>query len=308
MKILYIAGAGRSGSTLLEMILGNTPGFFSGGEILDFWGHANNDKLSCGCGCLFTACPIWSRVIEHFNADQDIHVEEIYELKQRFDRTRFLPFIGFANLFDQNDIKKYETALKTLYTEVKQMIGDEILVDSSKTPAHLFMLSQIPEMSIHVLHLVRDPRAVAFSWKKRAKIDPAYQAQETRMFQRSFINSAIRWLVENVYIEAFSKHAKAVTRMRYEDFCEKPFETLSAALKALDLSISERDLTFLKSPSLNLRPTHSVGGNPVRFYNTKSIQTKDEWKSQMSYFQKLMVETLAFPDLLRYNYLKGSRD
>ena len=35
--VLYVAGAGRSGSTLLDNLLGQIPGFFSAGELRYVW-------------------------------------------------------------------------------------------------------------------------------------------------------------------------------------------------------------------------------------------------------------------------------
>lgn len=37
VKVLYIAGWGRSGSTILDNVLGQVEGFFSGGELSYLW-------------------------------------------------------------------------------------------------------------------------------------------------------------------------------------------------------------------------------------------------------------------------------
>lgn len=308
MKILYIAGAGRSGSTLLEMILGNAPGYFSVGEILDFWSHAGNDDLRCGCGRPFAACPVWAEVLSRIQEKRTINIQDVLALKERFDRTRSLPWMGLAGLFEGQALRRYQAALQALYAEVNLVVGGAVLVDSSKTPAHLYHLAQIPGIEVHVLHLVRDPRAVAFSWNNRPKIDPAYQGSERRMSQRSYINSALRWLVENAFIEAFLRKAAKTTRMRYEDFCEQPFERLSAALNALGFQPEAASLTFLKSPTFHLKPTHSVGGNPVRFSSEMSIQTRQDWQDQMTSSQKNLVTIVSWPCLKKYGYQQGSRD
>ena len=49
-KIIYILGSGRSGTTLLDILLGNEPSFFSAGELnripkLDFHPHDPRDEL-----------------------------------------------------------------------------------------------------------------------------------------------------------------------------------------------------------------------------------------------------------------------
>ena len=60
--VVYIAGYGRSGSTLLDLLLGRLDGWFSMGEFRLFW-HALRDHWNCGCGREVAECPIWSAVL-----------------------------------------------------------------------------------------------------------------------------------------------------------------------------------------------------------------------------------------------------
>jgi hypothetical protein len=59
-QIVYIAGAGHSGTTLLDLLLGNHPGIAAVGEL-------NRLSLTpatrrCACGELVVACPYWTHV------------------------------------------------------------------------------------------------------------------------------------------------------------------------------------------------------------------------------------------------------
>ena len=47
-----------------------------------------------------------------------------------------------------------------------------IMIDSSKWPTYGFLLSTIESFDMYVLHLVRDPRACAFSWQRKKEIEP----------------------------------------------------------------------------------------------------------------------------------------
>ncbi|HMB70712.1 MAG TPA: sulfotransferase, partial [bacterium] len=63
LKVLYIAGNGRSGSTLLDVILGQIPGFFPVGEVRNVWDYGVVENRPCGCGEAFHDCPFWSRIL-----------------------------------------------------------------------------------------------------------------------------------------------------------------------------------------------------------------------------------------------------
>ena len=50
VRVAYIAGAGRSGSTLLAMMLGTLPGWVSVGELRHLWARGVEENQLCGCG------------------------------------------------------------------------------------------------------------------------------------------------------------------------------------------------------------------------------------------------------------------
>jgi hypothetical protein len=63
VKVLYIAGEGRSGSTILGRIIGNLNGFVSTGELRLIWQHGLIQNIRCGCGVPFRECPWWTAVL-----------------------------------------------------------------------------------------------------------------------------------------------------------------------------------------------------------------------------------------------------
>src|SRR5690349_13356603 len=60
-QVLYIAGEGRSGSTVLAALLGTYENYVSVGEIRGVWRAVETDEL-CGCGLQFSQCPFWTEV------------------------------------------------------------------------------------------------------------------------------------------------------------------------------------------------------------------------------------------------------
>src|SRR6266498_4080255 len=63
LKVLYIAGAGRSGSTLLDGVLGQLDGFFAAGELRYLWERGLQESRLCGCGVAVRDCPTWRAVL-----------------------------------------------------------------------------------------------------------------------------------------------------------------------------------------------------------------------------------------------------
>src|SRR5713101_2080953 len=49
-RILYLGGLGRSGSTLIERLLGELPGVCAVGEVVHMWRRGVVEGERCGCG------------------------------------------------------------------------------------------------------------------------------------------------------------------------------------------------------------------------------------------------------------------
>ena len=90
--VVYIAGSGRSGSTLLERALGEIPGFVNVGELIDLYRRTAADGERCGCGEPFAQCPFWSRVGDRaFSGWQEQKLTATRRLQGKVARQRRVP-------------------------------------------------------------------------------------------------------------------------------------------------------------------------------------------------------------------------
>src|SRR5580704_13221060 len=64
VKVLFLAGKGRSGGTLLASLLGQLPGFFNIGELNRLWDWGLVSNFRCGCGRPVQECPTWHAILE----------------------------------------------------------------------------------------------------------------------------------------------------------------------------------------------------------------------------------------------------
>jgi hypothetical protein len=60
----------------------------------------------------------------------------------------------------------YREVLGRVYRAVRSVSGASVIVDSSKYATYGGLLAGVPGLDLRALHLVRDSRAVAYSWRR----------------------------------------------------------------------------------------------------------------------------------------------
>lgn len=307
-KVLYVAGLGRSGSTILANSLGQIEGFFSAGELNFIWKHNVIENRLCGCGRPFHECPVWTRVMdEAFGGMNGVDARAMMRLQASGTRTRHVPMMltGRGERILKERLEKFLRNTGRLYGAIRSVTGSRVLVDSSKEPAHGYAMGMVPGVELYVLHLIRDPRAAAYSWLKK-KYQPDTDSKEF-MVRYSPTKSAALWDSWNAAAEALWRRApERYLRLRYEDFVANPRRSFENILKL----IGEEDagLPLASEREVKLGVSHTVSGNPNRF-DTGAVALKPDeaWKSEMEPRDRNLVTALTFPLLKRYGYLLNSR-
>jgi hypothetical protein len=301
---LYIAGAGRIGSTLVGNVLGNIPGLFFVSEVMNIWRHFLLNKDRCGCGQLVQDCPVWGPVLSTAFADGGEGIAaKMDNWRKRSTRNRYAPqlLLPFLRTRFAIRLQEYLDNLEKLYCTTQSVTGCRVIVDSSKRPTYAALLNLIPAVDLYIIHLVRDPRAVSFSWLRRKK-QSEKEGQASYMRIMSPSKSATRWLKMNLLTELFWAHFSGrYMVLRYEDFIRSPQEAIR---RILDL-INERpeSLPFTGERTVNLGTNHAVWGNPSR-RETGMVELKldNEWVSNMRPLHKFTVGFLTWPLLKKYGY------
>ncbi len=303
-RILYIAGSGRSGSTLLHNMLAQVDGFFGVGELRYVWRRGFIHGKRCGCGERILDCPLWGRVFgETFGGLDAVDAEELAELTDSF-RVHHLPttFVGRMRRRRIRRLNVYLRTLSSLYHGIASVTGAEVIVDSSKNPAYGYLLTQAPDLRVSVVHMVRDPRAVAFSWSRTKLFEPD-ETQRDLMARKSALESAMQWNARNAGTELVVRpHAEGYTRVRYEDLVAAPGTVFRQVLTSV--GEDDRDLSFVEGEVVRLeRPNHSVFGNLIRFdRGSVAVRRDDEWQREMTSRRKTAVAASTWPLRARYGY------
>jgi hypothetical protein len=303
VKVLYVVGLGRSGSTILSNSLGQIPGFFSGGELNFIWRHNVIENRLCGCGRPFRECPVWTRVMdEAFGGMDGVDPREMMRLQNLGTRTRHIPSMltekGRRSLAER--LEKLLLNYERLYEATGKVTGSRVIVDSSKEPAHGFAMGMVPGVDFYVLHLIRDPRAAAYSWSKK-KPQPDTDTRE-HMVRFSPTKSSALWDSWNASAEALWRRTpERYLRLRYEDFVSDPRESFEKILAL----VGEPDAAppLVGEREVKLGVSHTVSGNPNRFETgAVELRTDREWISKMNPRDKALVTALTLPLLKHYGY------
>jgi hypothetical protein len=284
MRVLYIAGSGRSGSTLLTTMLGQMDGFFAAGELRYLWQRGLAENRPCGCGAPFRACPFWTRVLAEVPAADGLAGRLRTRLRLR-NRLRVPPHAGD------------DAAIAALYRSIAGHSGGAVVVDSSKLPPYGVLVGRLPGIDLRVLHVVRDPRAAAYSWRRRRSLD----GDDRLMTRHPVWKAALLWSVWNAATLRLWGRG-AYLRVRYEDLVADPRATLRQ-VAVFAGATAATGLPFTADGLLELAPTHSVAGNPAR-HRTGGVPVRpdDEWRRAMPRRSRVLVTALTAPLLTRLGY------
>ena len=281
IKVLYILAMGRSGSTLLGNTLGQIEGFCDVGELRHLWGNGLRWNSPCGCGELVTQCSFWMSVTANaIEGDRDLVAARLVELQKTKVKTSKAPRL-LAHLvgFRSHDYDEYAAALEAHYRAIAQESGAAVVVDGSKHPIDALLLSKVPGVELHVLHLVRDPRGVAYSWSKR-KENPG--TKRGFMLTRTPTASSIRWSIRVLLAGVIRiSCSDRFMQLRYEDFVRQPAEALRQVLSWIGEDRPQIPITGPPNKVV-LGPTHTAWGNPNRHLRGEiAIVPDEEWRRAM---------------------------
>lgn len=308
VRVLYVGGSGRSGSTLLDRILGQVPGLWSVGEIVHIWRRGVAENQLCGCGTPFRECPFWTQVGVHaFGGWENIDVDDVLRLQHRVDRNRYIPLMAMRWISPsyRRSLAAYSKYLAALYGGIKRVSGKEIIVDSAKHASYAFLLRQVPEIELRVLHLTRDPRGVAYSWTKQVE-KPEITSRTEYMPRYHPGRMGVRWLSYNALFHLLKRLRTPTRFVRYESLVGRPRAEVEAILQFAGLAPQPEGLSFIGENFVDLAPTHTVAGNPMRFKQGRlELREDEQWRREMDRHQRRLVAWTTWPLMRSYGYRLG---
>ena len=300
-RVISIAGSDRSGSTLLDTILGTVDGIFSAGELRHLWERGVMEQRRCGCGEPIPGCEVWGPVLASMagHAGTRDAAAIVHDLGRV--RTRYAP-LAMVPLSRRHYVRRIQPIIDLygrLLTSVRDITGSRVIVDSSKRPLYTFMLAQVPGVDLTVVHIVRDPRAVAHS---RNRYKRQLDTDERRgMTQAPPLRSATSWAMWNVGVRSLAGRLPRYVVVRYEELIGDPEATIRRIMATA--GVEDAAVPFIDGSTVTLQPNHTVSGNPSRF-TTGDVELRldSAWERDMRRRDRWLVTAVTLPLLRSYGY------
>lgn len=311
VKVLFIGGLGRSGTTLLERLLGQLPGAAPLGEVAHLWERDVRDNESCACGSIFSACEFWQRVgATAFDGWDSVDLDRVLTLKATVDRTRHIPALAARKLkgAHREAVQEYASYYRRVYAAAAADSRAQFVIDSSKHASLAYCLSWCDSIDLRVLHVVRDSRGVAYSWTK--EVDRPEAGNADQMTRYSPTRTAMLWNAQNAAFSLLRRRGVPVRRVRYEELLSDPRGVVTQLAEFAGSPVMRQSqLQYIGADYADLGPSHSAAGNPMRFtVGRVPLQHDDVWTEALPANRRRLVSTLTRPLLNRYGYLDAVDD
>lgn len=300
LKIIYIGGYSRSGSTLLDRMLGQLPGFFSAGELGYLTTHGIIQGRKCGCGKVFQDCPLWQEIgTVAFGGWDSSDARELVALYPAVNRHRYIPLMVFPRLSRKyaRQMDRYTALLARLFAAIGQVGQAEVVLDSTVDPSRAFLLMRVPGVEIIPIQLIRDSRGVSYSWTKRQMMLDT-QGVEIPINTFPATLTAFRWMIYHSLFKAFRFFSQPGLSVRYEDLVADPVPVLGTITDAAGVKVAPESFAFVAPGRVNLRTCHTIAGNNMRMSSGEMTLRADEaWRKELPRAQRIMVTVITWPIL-----------
>ena len=256
LNVVYIACYGRSGSTLLDILLCAHPRVCSLGELGFLWDEIDKANVGCACGEKVTDCSRWDSVVGD--------VARLWPPNRIANRSKFaehwlLAIVGGFGRWTRT----FNDANTLLLHSLRGSSNCDYVVDSSKT-AYRFgwrpvALHRGTGAEVRLIHLLRNPRDVVRSCLKGK--NTRLQQGNTDIRKLEVPITLVGWLLSNFLALLNGKWLGKSRYMRvdFDDLRDHPAATLTKIGSFIDVDLSSVvDQVNSCSPIV---PGHMVAGN-----------------------------------------------
>ena len=249
-KLIYIAGTARSGSTILEILLSNSPYYCGAGELTHFYNDAINHNIHCSCQQHAKDCPQWKTLYSRFSDDAGAAYKMTKFDSHKGFISQLLPLNSRATLRAAGKLNK-----QVLRSLIKRKPTTNTVIDSSKYCGRALMLYRYTDVDTKVIFLTRSPAGLIHAFSKPNRYE---------QLPKSPFKTCCYYILVTLSIfitKSLMKNSDFVC-IDYETLKTSPEVIIHNIERALDIDLSDQRhaLTELNG----LQPGHIITGNRIR--------------------------------------------
>lgn len=294
VKVVYVLGTQRGGTTIAGRLLGAMDGFAFVGELRRLWETGPDGERRCGCGATHRQCPVWSAVLPTV-VDDGPPLEEVRRWQALLTSrhpSSLAPWPLTHRPAALDDARRgYGALLRTAYQSLADASGARVIVDSSKLPAEGRLVLELDDVEASLVHVVRDPRATAYSLIRRSK----RPATVLGAHPRETLSGSAGWLVRHAAASAV-RHTAAAGRsmvVRYESVATDPNGFLRAVAQLVGEEAPTDDVVVDRT--FEAGPDHTPTGGG-RFARARiELVRDDRWKADLTAADRLLATAVTAP-------------
>jgi hypothetical protein len=269
---IFIVGAGRSGTTLLQLMINAHPHIAICGEIhyfdqvLEIKNHVPSLETLKDLDTFFSLLRT-THDLQHFPEAELIFRTVKQRLAQEHNRT-------------------YERFYRYVLEEYAKINGAKRY--GEKTPSNVRYLKQLIQIfpNAQIIHIVRDPRAVVAS-----RLKMPWTADDV-------VINILKWKVDILYGKEFPKDIASYLELRYEDLVSNPEHQLNRICEFVGEEYDSRMMEYYKTSKKHIKAEPWKEGT-YRPVNTIAVE---KWRRELSAAQLYIVQKIVGSLMEQFGY------
>lgn len=295
-------GRGQSGSTFVDVLLGNVESIESVGEVIS--GLNRHEAEICSCKKTVGECEYWTNIRRDYKEAMGTELlDDAAWLWRQSDVRHFFPVYFSKNPDKSAERNEYIKKNNALFTAISNISQSEYVLDSNKEYSRALMILKGSDKS-KVIHLFRDPTNIAGSTYFRIKskglpfkfMKKEYAPSGPRLYFAITLNS-LAWSVGMFLgLLVSMKYKGRVLHMPYEDLVGEPDKAFARIGEFLNVDTSDIRQGIEDRRAFPIG--HNVGGNDLREIGTFTFVPNVKGRRKLPLIYKIGVKLFAAPGYL----------
>jgi hypothetical protein len=231
-NVIYVMGAGHSGSTILGVALGNCSDFFFAGEVEEWLVKSGRPPWADAEQAAF-----WQRVAAETDGADLFGSKAVPAIERSSALLRVDRWPTRRRL-----LGRYRRVSEELLCAISRTAGASNVIDTSHFPLRARELKKLDAIDLYLVFLVRDPHGVVDSNLRQFK---AHEVAERRL--RTLVLNVNLWFTLLMSVVVFyGQRRDRRLFLRHETFVEDPESVLRQILELVGSQAATPDLEELR--------------------------------------------------------------